>query len=432
VVLSVGLAASIPTTAAAQDPQAFTVGDLYLLSWLLPSVSCGILRVDPLTGETALLVDIPENPAIKATLTYDPYRDRLVYADYRNPGGLVAVDAAGNRTDLAPDQASPCVVAARGDGIIYLCGLAGGIFRYLDASNIPHDLLDEAGTGVFHFASGNSLEEMIYDPGTNSLVCFTGQSNGVVCATAYRTCAIKVPLTEDGTQVAGPVEFTEVDISASFPVVASGSGLCPTGEVFYVMDTNSNDREPRMQVLDVTTMTSAAYASNGPYVGAAATNAGTYSRLRGQAVILDTLEDSLRAYSRGEVGWGTRVAGGVSGSGSGEVARLVEIRARPSSAVGEREGGQPAGYLHSVWPNPSPTTTTVRYELPASGNVRALIYDAAGRLVRTLAEGPQTAGPHTLRWDSLDDRGFRVTPGLYFVRIEAAGGPLSRTIVVLR
>ncbi|MCA9729683.1 MAG: right-handed parallel beta-helix repeat-containing protein, partial [Candidatus Eisenbacteria bacterium] len=54
--------------------------------------------------------------------------------------------------------------------------------------------------------------------------------------------------------------------------------------------------------------------------------------------------------------------------------------------------------LHAASPTPFRGSTTIKYELPASGQVRLVVFDASGRLVRTLAEGSQQPGVHQLAW----------------------------------
>ncbi|MEZ4649820.1 MAG: FlgD immunoglobulin-like domain containing protein [Candidatus Eisenbacteria bacterium] len=41
--------------------------------------------------------------------------------------------------------------------------------------------------------------------------------------------------------------------------------------------------------------------------------------------------------------------------------------------------------------------------------------------MRTLANGPLSAGVHTLRWDGADDAGHSVSAGVYFARVTADG-----------
>ncbi|KPK63902.1 hypothetical protein AMJ83_05510 [candidate division WOR_3 bacterium SM23_42] len=46
------------------------------------------------------------------------------------------------------------------------------------------------------------------------------------------------------------------------------------------------------------------------------------------------------------------------------------------------------------------------------------MYDAVGRLVRTLAEGVTEPGYYTVNWDGCDDLGRRLPAGVYFVRFD--------------
>jgi flagellar hook assembly protein FlgD len=60
------------------------------------------------------------------------------------------------------------------------------------------------------------------------------------------------------------------------------------------------------------------------------------------------------------------------------------------------------------------------------------IFDAAGRLVRTLVDRELSGGRHEARWNACDDRGREVSPGVYFYQLRR--GPLSqvRKLVVVR
>ena len=78
--------------------------------------------------------------------------------------------------------------------------------------------------------------------------------------------------------------------------------------------------------------------------------------------------------------------------------------------------------LEPAAPNPFNPATTLRYSLLESGSVHLVIYDARGRVVRTLVEGVQD-GPHwyEARWNGRSDAGQSVSSGVYFVRLTAAG-----------
>ena len=64
--------------------------------------------------------------------------------------------------------------------------------------------------------------------------------------------------------------------------------------------------------------------------------------------------------------------------------------------------------------------------------MRAEVYDAAGRLVRRLADGGCEAGVHPLGWDLRDAAGGRVSSGTYFLRVRADGRPLLGSVTVRR
>lgn len=183
--------------------QTFNVGDLYLYTPALPGVGTGILRIDPATGSTSLLADLSGGATERPTLSWDPYRGRLLGASSvaGGIGGVYAVDASGVVSSPAPAEPTPNVVASRGDGIVYLwTNGTTPTLRYLDASNVGHDVLDVAGTSAYTLAA--VVSEMIYHPGTNSLVLFQENfTSTAVCPITTSLCAIRLPLDASGTQV---------------------------------------------------------------------------------------------------------------------------------------------------------------------------------------------------------------------------------------
>jgi hypothetical protein len=76
-------------------------------------------------------------------------------------------------------------------------------------------------------------------------------------------------------------------------------------------------------------------------------------------------------------------------------------------------------------PNPFNPETTIRFTMPSSGNVTLNIYDAAGRLVRSLVNGVTEAGSHNVTWNGVDNHGSPVSSGVYFYRLSA--GKFSET-----
>jgi len=69
-------------------------------------------------------------------------------------------------------------------------------------------------------------------------------------------------------------------------------------------------------------------------------------------------------------------------------------------------------------PNPFRTSTTFQLASPLNARGTLSIFDATGRLVRTLRVD---AGSSTVTWDGDDARALRVSPGVYFAKIVAQG-----------
>jgi hypothetical protein len=74
--------------------------------------------------------------------------------------------------------------------------------------------------------------------------------------------------------------------------------------------------------------------------------------------------------------------------------------------------------LRALAPNPFAVRAKIVYQLSEVSRVSLRVYDAAGRLVRNLAEGKSNPGYYTVLWDGRDDAGRKVSAGVYFVKFE--------------
>ncbi|MCK5737540.1 T9SS type A sorting domain-containing protein, partial [bacterium] len=81
---------------------------------------------------------------------------------------------------------------------------------------------------------------------------------------------------------------------------------------------------------------------------------------------------------------------------------------------------KPADFeLQQNYPNPFNPETTIQFSMPNTGPVKLTIYDAVGRITRTLLNAELSAGTHTVRWNGMGENGTRAASGLYFCRLEA-------------
>ncbi len=113
----------------------------------------------------------------------------------------------------------------------------------------------------------------------------------------------------------------------------------------------------------------------------------------------------------------------------------VALQPIPSGVDGRGLAEGPAALeLSAPAPNPlgvvaGPIRASLR--VASAGTVMAGVYDISGRLVRTLASGPMTAGAHEIQWDGRTDAGARAASGVYALRVQAGKAEASRRVVVL-
>ncbi len=96
---------------------------------------------------------------------------------------------------------------------------------------------------------------------------------------------------------------------------------------------------------------------------------------------------------------------------------------------------EPAAFalrLEQNLPNPFNPKTTIRFTLPSAGDAKLLVFDASGRRVATLVDGPQTAGPQEIIWNGRDDAGNTLATGMYFYRLQHADGEQTRKMLLLK
>jgi hypothetical protein len=77
--------------------------------------------------------------------------------------------------------------------------------------------------------------------------------------------------------------------------------------------------------------------------------------------------------------------------------------------------------LFQNYPNPFNPTTTIRFELPTTGEVELLIYDILGREEKALLREELAGGSHTAIWNGTNEKGGEVSSGVYFYRLAVRG-----------
>ncbi len=82
--------------------------------------------------------------------------------------------------------------------------------------------------------------------------------------------------------------------------------------------------------------------------------------------------------------------------------------------------------------NPFSQSVHIFYAVPRRMATEIKIYDVRGTCVREVLNSSVSAGYHSVVWDGRSSKGTRVSPGIYFVRLEAGGITRSAKILVVR
>jgi len=103
----------------------------------------------------------------------------------------------------------------------------------------------------------------------------------------------------------------------------------------------------------------------------------------------------------------------------------IEFEANPVSA--EDGTAPPRLDLRQNAPNPVSATTRIDFAVPTAGPVALEVFDAVGRRVAVLAEGPHAPGTYTVTFDT-----GTLPSGVYLYRLTTPDGALTRRMAVLR
>ena len=83
--------------------------------------------------------------------------------------------------------------------------------------------------------------------------------------------------------------------------------------------------------------------------------------------------------------------------------------------------------LSQNYPNPFNPSTKIRFELPSSGSVKLVIYDAVGRQIETIVNEKMNAGTYEANWNASG-----MSSGVYFYRLTANGFISTKKMLLIK
>jgi len=309
----------------------FHSGEIIYISQAIPGVSptgAGIVRIDPATGATAVVMPLTGASSRRDAAAFDAYRERVLFFGQlpgpMEPERLYELDGFGNATSLGFDDEDIYAFAPASGGRFYLLNALTSQIEYLDANNQHHVLMDIAGTQPF-LGGGVDIWSMVYDAATNSLFAGISGVSMFGCGTSGNSRVVRIPLSNDGSKVRAALECVEIVID---PTVGSAPTMLvhgPNGNLIVGVYIQTASTLPNLVLVDPVTLALTPYAF--PDIGNGSINGGIWSRTLEKAVIVDLFGNSLHSYIPGETGVGTVITPSmpISGSGSAEGICVVEI-----------------------------------------------------------------------------------------------------------
>ena len=88
--------------------------------------------------------------------------------------------------------------------------------------------------------------------------------------------------------------------------------------------------------------------------------------------------------------------------------------------------------LSQNFPNPFNPETWIHYQLPELSDVRVLIYDVSGTLVRQIFVGLKPIGTHITHWDGRSTTGEQMASGIYYYHLDAGNFQFTRKMTLLK
>lgn len=88
--------------------------------------------------------------------------------------------------------------------------------------------------------------------------------------------------------------------------------------------------------------------------------------------------------------------------------------------------------LLNNFPNPFNSETIIEYQVLKNSDLRIVVFNVKGQIVRTLIDRGHKVGNYSIRWDGLDNSNQQVGSGIYFVRLIAEDITKGFKVTLLR
>jgi hypothetical protein len=123
------------------------------------------------------------------------------------------------------------------------------------------------------------------------------------------------------------------------------------------------------------------------------------------------------------------VAAVYSGDHEGEMSQTLEVEIESSA---NNDLVNPVTGLLGNYPNPFNPSTTISYSLKEASDVKIVIFNSKGQIVRKLVEAHMDRGNHTAVWNGQDNNGNTVGNGLYLYKMQSPDYQSTKKMILMK
>ena len=88
--------------------------------------------------------------------------------------------------------------------------------------------------------------------------------------------------------------------------------------------------------------------------------------------------------------------------------------------------------LSNAYPNPFNPSTKIDFSVSKTSNVKLIVYNVLGQIVKTLVNGEMNVGNYSATWNATDDLGKQVASGIYFFSLESQTFKSTKKMILMK
>ncbi len=111
---------------------------------------------------------------------------------------------------------------------------------------------------------------------------------------------------------------------------------------------------------------------------------------------------------------------------------MLKIQGSANTENNDFSQATPTISLYSNFPNPFNPSTTIKFSLKSSSDVKLEVFNQKGQKVNTLCNKMFNSGEHSVVWNGTDNNGCKVSSGVYFYRLTSDSQALMKKMILLK